>query len=202
MINVTKRTSRNRVYSLYTSARGVLGVLLHYALIISVILILAESDQYRYRYRKIPNRSNSVLQQKNDSFFEKMVAMLWFRNKEQQQNNALARFVTFESADARVGMSELQAHHCITPEQWSWLLCSVRVTNGKWNVVARIKTLNRNQDPGFRFSRFFLFLVQFQGGNAGFAPPADAHESMKVSPHRISLKHKMFLKKFQIIWQP
>jgi len=117
MINVTKRTSRNRVYSLYTSARGVLGVLLHYALIISVILILAESDQYRYRYRKIPNRSNSVLQQKNDSFFEKMVAMLWFRNKEQQQNNALARFVTFESADARVGMSELQAHHCITPEQ-------------------------------------------------------------------------------------
>jgi len=24
-------------------------------------------------------------------------------------------------------MSELQAHHCITPEQCTWLLCSVRV---------------------------------------------------------------------------
>jgi len=26
-----------------------------------------------------------------------------------------------------VEMSELQAHHCITPEQWTWLLCSVSV---------------------------------------------------------------------------
>jgi len=30
-----------------------------------------------------------------------------------------------ESAGEGVDMSELQAHHCITPEQWSWLLCSV-----------------------------------------------------------------------------
>jgi len=30
-----------------------------------------------------------------------------------------------ESAGAGVDMSELQAHHYITPEHWSWLLCSV-----------------------------------------------------------------------------
>jgi len=27
-----------------------------------------------------------------------------------------------------VDMSELRAHHCITPEQWSCFLCSVSVT--------------------------------------------------------------------------
>jgi len=36
----------------------------------------------------------------------------------------LTRFVTFESADEGVDISELQAHNCITPEQWSGLLCS------------------------------------------------------------------------------
>jgi len=42
--------------------------------------------------------------------------MLLLRNKEEQRNNALASFVTFESADEGVSMSELQAHHCITPK--------------------------------------------------------------------------------------
>jgi len=32
-----------------------------------------------------------------------------------------------DSADEGAIMSELQAHYCITPEQWSWLLCSVSV---------------------------------------------------------------------------
>ena len=31
------------------------------------------------------------------------------------------------SADKGAGMSELQAHHCMTPEQWTWILCSVNV---------------------------------------------------------------------------
>jgi len=30
-----------------------------------------------------------------------------------------------ESADEGADMREMQAHHCITPEQWNWLLCSV-----------------------------------------------------------------------------
>jgi len=33
-----------------------------------------------------------------------------------------------ERADEVVRMRELQAHHCITPEQWSWLLCNVSAT--------------------------------------------------------------------------
>jgi len=33
-----------------------------------------------------------------------------------------------QSAGEGVEMSELQAHHCITPEQWSWLLYSVSAT--------------------------------------------------------------------------
>ena len=32
-----------------------------------------------------------------------------------------------ESAGEGVDMSELQAYHSITPEQWSWLLCNVSV---------------------------------------------------------------------------
>jgi len=43
--------------------------------------------------------------------------MLLLCNKEQQKSNALKSFVTFESADEEVDMSELQTHHCITPEQ-------------------------------------------------------------------------------------
>jgi len=33
-----------------------------------------------------------------------------------------------ESAGEVVAMVELQTHHCISPEQWSWLLCSVSAT--------------------------------------------------------------------------
>jgi len=32
--------------------------------------MLVESDQYWYSYRKIPNRSNSIFQEENFSFFE------------------------------------------------------------------------------------------------------------------------------------
>jgi len=31
------------------------------------------------------------------------------------------------SAGGGANMSELRAHHCMTPEQWTWLLCSVSV---------------------------------------------------------------------------
>jgi len=37
-------------------------------------------------------------------------------------------------------MSELQAHQCMTPEQWSWLRCSVSVIPAK-NVIGRIKSI-------------------------------------------------------------
>jgi len=39
-----------------------------------------------------------------------------------------SQFSQRESAGEGVDMSELQAHHCVTPEQWSRLLCSVNAT--------------------------------------------------------------------------
>jgi len=74
-----------------------------------------------------------------------------------------SRVLHRESAGKGVEMSELQAHHCITPEQWSWLLCSVRAIPVNKMLIVRIKSINRNQDADFRFSRNFWFLVQFPG---------------------------------------
>jgi len=46
----------------------------------------------------------------------------------------------------------------------------------KKTAVARIKLINRNQDADFRFFQKYLVLnPNFQGENARFAPPADAH---------------------------
>jgi len=47
----------------------------------------------------------------------------------------------------------------------------------------------------------YLVLSPNSWGNARFAPTADAYESMKIA-HHISLKSKMSLKKFRVIWQP
>jgi len=45
-------------------------------------------------------------------------------------------------------MSELQARHCVTPEQGTWLLCSLTgkqtVITGKQTVISRIKLINFN----------------------------------------------------------
>jgi len=41
------------------------------------------------------------------------------------------------SAGKGADMSELQAHHCITPEQWTWLLCSVSVIYRNINCRCR-----------------------------------------------------------------
>ena len=35
-----------------------------------------------------------------------------------------------------------QAYHCMTPEQWTWLLRSVSVISAKKAVIARIKSIN------------------------------------------------------------
>jgi len=59
------------------------------------------------------------------------------------------------------------------------------------------KLNKRNQDADFRFSRNVLVLspISGEGDKCG------QHESMKVT-HRISLKHKISFKKFQVICQP
>jgi len=42
-------------------------------------------------------------------------------------------------------MSEPQAHHCMTSEQRTWLLCNMSIT-----PAARIKSINPNEDADFR----------------------------------------------------
>jgi len=49
------------------------------------------------------------------------LTMLLLRNKDQQQKNPLT------SSAARWSISELQAHSCMKPGLWTWLLCSVSV---------------------------------------------------------------------------
>ena len=79
------------------------------------------------------------------------------------------------SAGKGADMSESQDHHYMTPEQWTWLLCSVSVilTNKlslqELNQLIEIKLLSAD----FRFSRNFWFLDPIsRGANAHFA---DAH---------------------------
>jgi len=50
--------------------------------------------------------------------------MLLLRNNDEQHNNPIAISQT-ASAGKWVDMSELQVHHSMIPEQWTWLLCSV-----------------------------------------------------------------------------
>jgi len=68
----------------------------------------------------------------------------------------------------------------MTPEQWTWLLCSVSVmlenklTLQELNQLIGIKLLD------FRFSRNLLVpRPNFQGGNARFAPPLHLQTSME-----------------------
>jgi len=65
------------------------------------------------------------------------------------------------------------------------------------NQLTGIKMLTSDFLEIFSSSSHFL---GGEGQMTRLSPPADAHESMKVV-HRISLKNKMTLKKFQVIWQ-
>jgi len=49
--------------------------------------------------------------------------MLLIRNKDQQQNHPLL-ILQPASAGKGADTSELQSRHCMTPEQWTSLLCS------------------------------------------------------------------------------
>jgi len=44
-------------------------------------------------------------------------------------------------AEERADMSKLQAHHWMTPEQWTWLLCSVSVVPANKLLLQEINQL-------------------------------------------------------------
>jgi len=52
-------------------------------------------------------------------------------------------------------MSELQAHHCMTPEQWTWLWCSVIVVSANKLSLHEINQLIGIELPDVKFSSFF-----------------------------------------------
>jgi len=77
-----------------------------------------------------------------------------------------------EYADEGVDMSGLQAHHCITPEQWSWLLCNVTVSV---ILVNKVPLQEVNQLIGIKmlssdFLKRFGSGSQFPEANARFLP--------------------------------
>ena len=41
--------------------------------------------------------------------------------------------------------NELQAHHCMTPEQWIWRLCNVSVILAKTMSLQEYKSIDQNQ---------------------------------------------------------
>jgi len=61
-----------------------------------------------------------------------------------------------ESAGEGVEMSELQAHHCITPEQWSLLLCSVSAIPVNKVLLQELNRLIGIKMPASDFLKSFV----------------------------------------------
>jgi len=56
------------------------------------------------------------------------IAVLLLRKKGQQYCRTNRQQVSHPaSAGKGADMSELQCHHCMTPEEWTWLLCNASV---------------------------------------------------------------------------
>ena len=68
------------------------------------------------------------------------------------------------SADKGGDMSELQADHCMTPQLWNWLSCSVSFIPAKKLSLQESNHLIGIEIPTSGFSRNILFLIQIPGG--------------------------------------
>jgi len=74
-----------------------------------------------------------------------------------------------EPAGAGVDMSELQVHHCITPEQCRWFLCSVRAIPVNKVLVQELNRLIGFDMLTLNFLIVFGSLSEFPGGSS-FCP--------------------------------
>jgi len=72
------------------------------------------------------------------------------------------------SADKGGDMSELKVHHCMTPEQWTWLLCSVSFIPAKKLSLQDSNQLIGIKMPisGFSRNRCFIIPISRWGANA------------------------------------
>ena len=71
-------------------------------------------------------------------------------------------------------MSEPQAHHCMTLQLWTWLLCSVSFIQAKKLSLQESNQLIGTKIPTSGFSRNIWFLIPISRlrANARFASPA------------------------------
>ena len=86
----------------------------------------------------------------------------------------LSRLSQPGSAGKGGDMSQLQAHHCLTLQLWTWLLCSVSFIPAKKLSLQESNQLIGNKIPTSDFSRNIRFLIPMfrRGTNARFASPA------------------------------
>ena len=75
------------------------------------------------------------------------------------------------SADRQSSRHERTAsHHCTTPGQWTWFVCTVGVITANNLSMQELYQFNRNWAPDFRFARKVWFLAPFskRGGEWPF----------------------------------
>ena len=82
-----------------------------------------------------------------------------------------SRLSQHASAGKGRDMSELQAHHFMT-QAVNLTLVQCEFHTGKKTAIARIKSVNRNEDADFRFFQICLVLnPNFHGGQMSVLPP-------------------------------
>ena len=103
------------------------------------------------------------------------------------------------SAGKVADMSELQAHHCMTPEQWTWLLCCVNVIPANELSLQELHQLTGIKLLTFGFLKMYGFNLNFQdGGRSPFSTPADAHVTR---PYARGDKRRRRIRNFKRLWQ-
>jgi len=99
------------------------------------------------------------------------VAMWLLRNEDQQQNNPLESFATCACRQTNGHewvKDKLITSQCMTPEEWTWLLCSV-------TVIPANKMSLQELNQKFCFLEIFGSKSQFPGGrNCQFCFPCES----------------------------
>ena len=93
-----------------------------------------------------------------------------------------------------VEMSELQTHHCTTPGQWSWLLCSVSAIPVNKTLLQELNRLIGIEMLTSDFPTLFGSKSQF---SAGEKPVLPLLRTPMKAIHRISWKTKCPWKNFK-----
>jgi len=71
--------------------------------------------------------------------------MLLLQNKVQLWKQSACKFRNLHLQTCKAtDVSELQTHHCTTPGQWTWFLCTVDVIPANKLLMQELNQLNRN----------------------------------------------------------